>query len=453
MNAAQTCSKQRFHIIDDYFIDISVNKNVLNIPLDSLFSLAMRKNKKRGFLFVSKLIGKHIPIHPDIVSVTGGLLAEFLIRGTNQGAHYDVGLLAKALDNPGLLKNAMTEITSKKFEIDKPTLFIGFAETATGIAQAAFSAFSGDCRYIHTTREVLLDKEPAFVFEEEHSHATSHLCYFDNAEYLKQAKRIVLIDDEMTTGKTSLNFIKSLLEKCDAKEVVILSILDWRNETECNMYTEFEKDYSVRIKCLSLMKGNITVAPQMELNVNNIFLPDTNNIPVVNNICLDIGEKQVHQVAAGTASVSRNYSDMTGRFGISAEINNKNHELFFAASQKLKSLRKYKKTLCIGTGELIYIPSKLAGGMGEGCLFFSSTLSPIIHFNNENYPIKNAISYVDINAAGKTNSTYNIYNILPGLYPEVFMISEQEFTKDIKAQITFQLGNYGVKSLNFVSLV
>jgi hypothetical protein len=452
VKSIQTYSKQRIHIIEDYFIDIFVQENILNIPLKSLFSMAMRRNKKRGFLFVSKLIGKHIPILPDTVSVTGGLLAEMFMREIFGGENYNALLLAKAIEDTNFLKEAITELDSKKLKITKATLFLGFAETATGIAQAMFSAFSGNCFYVHTTREVFLDKNPTLVFEEEHSHATSHLCYFDNIEYLKNAERIVLIDDEMTTGNTTLNFIKSLLSECNAKEFIAVSILDWRNETQRKKFTDFETEYAITIKCISLMKGNITIQPHIEFNFLENNITKVANKTAVNDICLNIGEKHTYKIGSRQAPIELNFSDMTGRFGISANKNLQNNDMIFEASQKLKGLRKNETTLCIGTGEFIYIPSRLASGMGEGCLFSSSTLSPIVQHNFENYPIKSVISYTDDNVLNKENSLYNIYNILPSIYPEIFIFSEHEFSKNTKTEITNKLGLYGVKNLNFVYL-
>lgn len=37
--------------------------------------MAARKNIKRGFLFVSKVLGKHIPVQPLIPLIGGGILA------------------------------------------------------------------------------------------------------------------------------------------------------------------------------------------------------------------------------------------------------------------------------------------------------------------------------------------------------------------------------------------
>jgi hypothetical protein len=453
MKVLQASSKQKIQIADNYFIDISVRQNDFNIPLNSFFSMAMRKNIKRQFLFVSKLIGKHIPILPSVISVTGGLLAEIFMRETGQGCFYNAGLFADALSNSSLLGSAMNELSSTNLPIDKPTLFLGFAETATGLAQAVFRPFCDDCTYAHTTRETFLDRQPNLLFEEEHSHATSHLCYFDNVEYLKSAKRIVLVDDEITTGKTTLNFIKALLSNCTAREFVVMSILDWRNRAQRQSYLEFEKKYGLTIKCISLLQGDIATPPFTEVTLENKAFPVSSNAAKVHDVCLNIGDKFVYKLGSSENPVSHAYSVMTGRFGISSAENRGNLELVRLAAMKLKGLRKYQNSLCIGTGEFIYIPAMLSSEMGEGCLYFSSTLSPILPGNRRGYPIKSEITYTDESALNKANSIYHIYNILPGLNPEVFMFSEQSLTQNTKNEIANKLSQLGVKNLIFVSLI
>ena len=77
-----------------------------------------------------------------------------------------------------------------KAKLPTKTVFIGFAETATGLGHAVFNHFE-DAIYIHTTREEILNMEPSFYFEEEHSHATSHRVYAPE-EILMEAETIVL---------------------------------------------------------------------------------------------------------------------------------------------------------------------------------------------------------------------------------------------------------------------
>ncbi|WP_258866568.1 phosphoribosyltransferase domain-containing protein, partial [Shewanella morhuae] len=53
-------------------------------------------------------------------------------------------------------------------------------------------------------------------FKETHSHATDHLIYWPNdpvlAKRVEQAKSLVLIDDEATTGNTFTNLYAALVD-------------------------------------------------------------------------------------------------------------------------------------------------------------------------------------------------------------------------------------------------
>ena len=39
---------------------------------------------------------------------------------------------------------------------------------------------------------------------------------------------VVLVDDEITTGKTALNIIRQIQERFPKKEYVLASLLDWQ---------------------------------------------------------------------------------------------------------------------------------------------------------------------------------------------------------------------------------
>lgn len=44
---------------------IQVTRDQGEVSLDDLFDIAERRNPKRAFLFVSKVLGRHIPCHPQ----------------------------------------------------------------------------------------------------------------------------------------------------------------------------------------------------------------------------------------------------------------------------------------------------------------------------------------------------------------------------------------------------
>src|SRR5690606_23056247 len=65
---------------DNLDINISIKNAYPGLSPESLFSVALRVNKKRQFLFVSKLIAKHLAVHPALALGTGSLLASILME-------------------------------------------------------------------------------------------------------------------------------------------------------------------------------------------------------------------------------------------------------------------------------------------------------------------------------------------------------------------------------------
>ncbi|WP_155829677.1 phosphoribosyltransferase domain-containing protein [Butyrivibrio sp. AC2005] len=142
--------------------------------VEDLVRIAKReKNKKRSYLFVNPLQGKHIPANPIEVDQLCATLAEKI--------DVDYG-------------------SRRKF-------VIGFAETATGIAAATCSHMENVIAYEHTTREYN-EKHEYIYFTESHSHAKEQLLDRRGlGQALQKAEIIILIDDEITTGNTVCKLI------------------------------------------------------------------------------------------------------------------------------------------------------------------------------------------------------------------------------------------------------
>ena len=168
-----------------------------NDDITELSGFASRSNKKRGFLFLSKVLGKHFPSCPYLMASVHKRLAN-LIRP--------------------LLK-------------DGPTVVIGFSETATGLGYGIYAALNlPDSYYQHSTRHKI-DRPLFLAFSENHSHASSHYFYLpekdEHSKFLKHAVNIVFVDDEYTTGNTLLNIISAFQEKGVNANFIAASILDW----------------------------------------------------------------------------------------------------------------------------------------------------------------------------------------------------------------------------------
>jgi len=140
-----------------------------------LVDVALRRGSSRPFLLVSKVLGKHIPVAPGRMTDTHGSLA----------AHLDEDL-------PG------------------PVLFIGLAETATGLGWGVYESWvertgRTDCLFMHSTRYVV-DGHDQIFFKEEHSHAPDQLICAPRhgrcRQFFRDARSLVVVDDEITSGRT-----------------------------------------------------------------------------------------------------------------------------------------------------------------------------------------------------------------------------------------------------------
>lgn len=436
-------------IIDKLKLKLDIKNNELDLPLEKLFSIGARKNPKRSFLFVSTLLGKHIAINPNIPKITGVMLTDLFLRKIEGYSPYDIDLLKKSLIEEKYINPSINHIKSvlksNKLNLSKKTLILGFAETATGLGHAMFNGLNKDSEYIHTTREEL-SIESSFDFEEEHSHATGHLCYGLEKNYFDKFDRIVLVDDEITTGKTSLNLIKALNKKFPNKEYVIMSILDWRNDEEIKEYRDLERELNIKISELSFVQGIVNYSNEIVSFKEELPKEDNKgkNIEIEN---IELNINYAHVFLNKNSLQNQFYYGYTGRFGISNDdmiCLERDIEIF---KNTLISKRKFKQTLCMGWEEFIYIPSLIASNIGEGILYQSTTRSPIYSLQKENYPINNYIKFTDKSKVDKF-----IYNIIQNKYKEVFIFLEKDIDEDIKKYISLELSKLGVEHLVYIKL-
>jgi len=132
------------------------------------------QNATRPYVIVNELLAKHMPVAPS-----------------------------HALEYFDQLGNKVSKICTKEC-----VLIVGFAETATAVG-AVVAATIGNAVYVHTTREVFSEDKLISAFLEEHSHAKNQALYLSERD-LSWYKQIIFVEDEITTGKTILNFLKSV---------------------------------------------------------------------------------------------------------------------------------------------------------------------------------------------------------------------------------------------------
>ncbi|MCB2299847.1 phosphoribosyltransferase family protein [Clostridium tagluense] len=451
-NRTENCCNESIHYNIDNRLDISLNikENLCNIPVSNLFTMSARENKKRDFLFVSKVIGKHMPMIPDTLKIIGGILARLWINEREGSYDYPTTELVNSLISLDLslnipdldLENGQEIVKINSFPVNienthdilntpiklaNKTLFIGFAETATGLAQAVFQNFS-NAAYIHTTREKINSIDPALFFNEEHSHAVEHSLFPYEKDFFNDFCDIVLIDDELTTGKSALNLIKCL----PGKSFGILSILDWR---DTNSYKMFDDEKNIDVRVCSLLKGDIKCSKTKDIISDAIIMvPSSTKLIPDKDYIFEIGES------------IEGYNKSTGRFGLSSEDNSKILEEIQSISKVLKKERTPGNCLCIGTGEFIYLPCSISAKLGDNVYFQSTTRSPVHARNIHCYGNKNKVAF---QSPGDETITNYLYNIPDNFYNQVFFFSEKPLTKEKKEELNKIFSYFHVKSIIF----
>lgn len=337
-------------------IEIKIKNNRYNLDMDDVFCLGNRiNNSKRNFLFISKFLGKHIEVKPETCKYAGRLLAS-LIYGDSQKEY--------------------------PYKTDENICVLGFAETATGLGMAVASMIENSY-YLTTTREEVTEFESILKFEEEHSHATTHKCFPIEKDRLINADKIILVDDEITTGKSMINIIKELKKVTKVQDYIILSILDWRNEEHLQAFDDLSSECDVKVEVLSLISGDI------KINDTSMFVDNNDNILEEKQEVIKVHILDRINVKTGYKNQEESFLSDTGRFGVTFDNINHLEEKCLETAKFIQGiLGDYEKLLVVGHGENIYIPSRVANYLNGEVYFKTTTRSPIYCCDKEGYPIK-----------------------------------------------------------------
>lgn len=330
-----------------------------------LVKIAKRENnKKRGYLVVDPLQGKHVPVIPS-----------------------------KAME----LFTDLSEHIKNRYN-NKEVLVVGFAETATAIgAKTAVELKAG---YIQTTREIIPGVEYLF-FSEAHSHATEQKLVKDDMDVvMEKIDRIIFVEDEVTTGNTIMNII-NLLRATYSKKVdfTILSLLNGMDEDALKRCEEQNIDLYYVLK---------TDHSQFESRAA-VFDTDGEYI--------DINNKE-----------NKNYTllDIEGcvnaRRLVDADMYGKACDALSETVISTLGIFPHERILVIGTEEFMYPALCLGARLEEtGCdvRCHSTTRSPIAVSRHEEYPLH--IRYKLESVYDKNRTTY-LYDI--NKYDRVIIVTD-----------------------------
>lgn len=309
--------------------------------IHALFDIAERRNPKRAFLFVSKVLGRHIPVAPATMRSVYRRLAQRF---------------------PDYLAG--------------PVLFIGMAETAVGLGAGVFDELRKrvDQPVFLTSTRHPQDAELLCEFKETHSHATDHLIYLPHDAEMRrrvlEAKTLVLIDDEATTGNTFINLLAALRPQLAClQQIVSITLTDWSEDA-------FAKRCSLPVNQIALIKGRWEWHPQA--NAAQVEMP------------------AVNITARGEHALSPRQT--WGRLGMIAPAADLGSTLTAAADEKI---------LVLGSSEFVWEPFLLAERLeqqGAEVKFSAASRSPIAM----GMAIQSLLSFNDNYGLGIPNFAYNV---------------------------------------------
>jgi hypothetical protein len=335
--------------------------------LPGLVQLALRRNARRAHLLVSTVLGKHIPVDPRLVHDTG------LDLGQRVG---------KVLDG-------------------RSALVLGFAETATGLGHCVAEAIGAE--YLHSTRRAVPGAEPVAGFEEEHSHATTHRLLPADPQLLQRGEVLVLVDDELSTGRTAMNTITALHALAPRGLYVLAALVDMRPAAERVELDRFAAGLGAQIEVVSLASGELALPAAFAQAVASTVAATP--APTVHN---GVAAEVIEYPPLWPATVRE-----SGRHGFGPADVRAAHEAAVAVARQLAA-RCGPAVLVLGTEELMYAPLLIARKLAEQGLdvrVSSTTRSPVVAIDEPGYPIRTAITFAGTDPAQDGAGPRFAYNV------------------------------------------
>ncbi|WP_296953139.1 phosphoribosyltransferase domain-containing protein [uncultured Massilia sp.] len=329
--------------------------------LDDLLGFAARANAKRGFLFLSKVLGKHWPSRPSAMLDVHARLA--------------AGVPAT----------------------DGPVVFIAMAETAIGLGQGVFEAWlrahpGRAALFLHTTR-YRVGAGALIEFEEAHSHAPRQFLHApsDPALHalLAAARTLVLVDDEASTGNTFVNLAHACRRLNPGIERVHLATIV--NFMGAAATAGLDARFGLPVSTGALVEGTFSFAPGA--------------------LSTTPGAAQRFD-----ADAERGASPAFGRLGLARAVAAPDA----LATRLATGVAPGARVLVLGTGEFMHASTLLGAALerlGVDVVVQSTTRSPVLRWG----AVAQALDFPDNYGEGIANY---LYNVAPGQYDHVLVCHE-----------------------------
>jgi orotate phosphoribosyltransferase len=354
-------------------------------PIDDLLDVAERENPKRAFLFVSKVLGRHIPVgaglHRQILQMLAGQAAQYLPD-------------------------------------DGDVLVMGYAETAVGLGagihdelRAMFPARS--MAYLASTRHPQ-DRDIWFSFSEDHSHATSHHVLVPQSGQVRDiaetASTLVIVDDEATTGNTFSNLVSALrIAGRHFDRIILVTLTDWSQGAAAQAVAEQALLDPQAVYNATLVSGRFSWEPA---GIQQQALPAGIAVTQGAGIAPSCGAWRAGIIGATSVDDALQAVDRAGPT---------------QGSQ-----------LVIGTGELVWQAFRLSEDLaarGMQSAFLATTRSPVL----QNGPILHKAVFADHYGIGVQ---MYLHNVDPARWDRIIVLVEGDCPGFIDDRLAAYLGNF-----------
>ncbi|KUJ66379.1 phosphoribosyltransferase [Streptomyces albus subsp. albus] len=359
--------------------------------LRELLGLALRRNPKRAHLLVSNVLGKHVPQHPETVYRAG----------------FDLGRRVRDLLGDQAAARAVV---------------LGYAETATGLGHSVADGLAL-APYLHSTRRPVDRVRPVGGFEEEHSHATSHLLLPEDPELLGQDGPLVLVDDEFSTGTTVLNTIAALHARHPRAHYVVVALVDMRSAADQDRLHRFAAELGARVDLVALAAGTVAlpdgvlehgqrlVAAHQTTAPEPAPAPDGGGAPSPVRVELDWPEALPDGGRHGFTPAHRTRLE-AALPGMAARI---------ADALATGPAAPPRRVLVLGFEELMYAPLRLAQALDRATeaevRYSTTTRSPVLAVDDPGYAIRTRLAFPAHDAPADGPGERYAYNVAPGTDP------------------------------------
>lgn len=327
------------------------------VPVEDVVGLALRRNPRRAHLPVSRVLGKHLPTEPRRMRAAADDLADTIRR---------------------CLATAATAATGAP-------VVLGYAENATALAHLVADGLDAD-HVVHTTRRVVAGASVLVALDEQHSHAPQHVLVPDDPGRWTPDRPLVLVDDELTTGRTAATTLRALHRLLPRRRYLVATLADLRAHGD-DAVERVAHDLGVRIDVVSSARSRLDVPADVLDRAAHLLRTweDSTTRPE--------GQAEtmtVHLPLGGAAEGARHGLDRDGRAALERAVPGA------AATLAAVLGPRPGRVLVLGCEELLYLPLRLAETLAAGGAdvhVAATTRSPLVARDVAGYPVRSGLAF------------------------------------------------------------